>query len=240
MKGLHRCANPFAPLFVSQASQIALSQSKILNFARDSSDVNVCGMEFSVLKVIVAFLFISIDIVVSPDKKANLDLLPDFIGYAILIYQFFKLWKDNSENDSLKVAAKQGMITAVITFVISYAAYILDMYGILYKINANIIVMLSAILELAFLLNIFMFIQNLSALQGNESNYQIKRMNMLWKIMFLCILCEYISMPIESVALTFFIFEKAIMVIFICYIFTSDMTYKKKLKEKSGIKKIEK
>ena len=100
-------------------------------------------MEFSVLKVIVAFLFISIDIVVSPDKKANLDLLPDFIGYAILIYQFLKLWKDNSENDSLKVAAKQGMITAVITFVISYAAYILDLYGILYKINANIIVITS-------------------------------------------------------------------------------------------------
>ncbi|MDY6329041.1 MAG: hypothetical protein SPL51_06125, partial [Lachnospiraceae bacterium] len=114
-------------------------------------------MEFSVLKVIVAFLLISIDIVVSPDKKANLDLLPDFIGYAILIYQFYKFRKDNSENDSLKVAAKQGMITAAITFVVSYVAYILDMYGILYKINANITVMLSAVLELAFLLNIFMF-----------------------------------------------------------------------------------
>ena len=82
------------------------------------------------LKVIVAFLLISIDIVVSPDKKANLDLLPDFIGYAILIYQFYKFRKDNSENDSLKVAAKQGMITAAITFVVSYVAYILDMYGL--------------------------------------------------------------------------------------------------------------
>lgn len=186
------------------------------------------------LKVIAAFFLISVDLVISPDNKAYFDLLPDFIGYAILIYQFYKFRKGNPENTSVKIATKQGMITAAVTFVFTYIAYILDMYGILYKVNDNLTTMISVVSELAFLLNIFMFIQNLSALQGQNSNYQIKRMNMLWKIMFLCILCEYISMPVKSVAFTFFIFEKAITIIFMCYIFTSDMTYKKILKEKAA------
>ena len=145
------------------------------------------------IKVIVAFFLITFDAVISPNGKANFDLLPDFIGYAILIYQFYKFRKNNKENNSIKIATKQGMITAGITFAFSYMAYLLDMYGIIYKMNENIVVIMSAILELGFLLNIFMFIQNLSALQGKNSNYQVKRMNMLWKIMFLCILCEYIS-----------------------------------------------
>lgn len=185
------------------------------------------------IKVIVALFLISMDAVISPNGQAKFDILPDFIGYAILIYQFFKFRKDNSKSDSVKIGTKQGMIVAGFTFVFSYVAYLLDMYGILVKMNENIVIIMSAGLDLLFLVNIFMFIQNLSALQGNEKNYQVKRMNMLWKIMFLCILCEYISLPIQSVTMTFFIFEKAITFIFMFYILTSNMTYKKKLEDAS-------
>jgi hypothetical protein len=184
------------------------------------------------IKFIVAMFLISFDAVVSPNGQARFDLLPDFIGYGIMIYGFWKFWKKDSdngkENSSLRIAIKQAWIVSGVAFVASYVAYILDMYGILYKINDNIVLFVSLLLDLCYLVAIFMFIQVLSAMQGRNTNFQVKRMTMLWKFMFLCIVCEYISLPISSVAMTFFIFDKVINMIFMFYIFTSNITYKKK------------
>lgn len=183
------------------------------------------------IKFIVAVFLISFDAVISPNGQAKFDILPDFIGYAIIIYGFWRFWKQCRENDSMKTAIKQAWIVSGITFVMSYAAYILDMYGVLYRMNDNIVVFLSVLLDIGFLVVIFMFIQVLSAMQGKDSNFQVKRMTMLWRIMFLCIACEYISLPISTVAMTFFIFDKVITMVFMFYIFTSNMTYKKKFKD---------
>lgn len=184
------------------------------------------------IKFIVSIFLISFDIVISPNGQAKFDILPDFIGYAIIIYGFWKFWKQSEDNISVRTVIRQAWIASGITFVVSYVAYILDMYGILYKMNKNIVIFLSVLLDIGFLIVIFMFIQLLSALQGKDTNFQVKRMTMLWKIMFLCIVCEYISLPVNSVAMTFFIFDKVINMVFMFYILTSDMTYKKKFKDK--------
>lgn len=181
------------------------------------------------IKIIVGLFLIIFDFVISFDGKANIDLLPDFIGFAIIIYGFFSIRKNNREHtQSVMIATKQGMIAAAVVFVLSYAAYLLDMYGILSGFNSVINIIISVVLELGMLLVMFMFIQILSALQGNNTNFQVKRMLTLWKVMCLCIACQYISLPISEVALTFFIFEKAVAVMFMVYILTADMTYKKK------------
>lgn len=185
------------------------------------------------IKFIVAMFLISFDAIVSPNNgQARFDLLPDFLGYAIIIYGFWKFWRQSDENSSVRIAVKQGWIATGIVFVLSYVAYVLDMYGILSKINDNIELLISVILDTGFLIVIFMFIQVLSAMQGKDTNFQVKRMTMLWKIMFLCIVCEYISLPVSSVAMTFFFFEKAITFVFMFYILTSHITYKNKFKDK--------
>ena len=183
------------------------------------------------IKFIVAMFLISFDAVISPNGQAKFDILPDFIGYAIIIYGFWKLQKQSKENVLLRTAIRQAWIVSGITFIASYVAYILDMYGILYKMNSNIVIFLSILLDIGFLVVIFMFIQVLSAMQGKDTNFQVKRMTMLWRLMFLCIVCEYISLPISSVAMTFFVFDKAITIIFMFYILTSHMTYKSKFKD---------
>lgn len=185
------------------------------------------------IKFIVAMFLISFDAIVSPNGQAKFDLLPDFIGYAIILYGFWRFWKQSGEESSVRIAIKQAWIATGIIFVLSYAAYILDMYGIMYKMNDNIVLLISVILDTGFLVVIFMFIQVLSAMQGNDTNFQVKRMTMLWRVMFLCIVCEYISLPIPSVAMTFFFFDKVITIVFMFYILTSNMTYKNKFKDKT-------
>lgn len=181
------------------------------------------------IKIIVGLFLIVFDYVISFDGKANFDLLPDFVGYAIIAYGFFRIRKNSGEERTeVVIATKQGLISAVVVFVMSYVVYLLDMYGILSGVNEGITIIISVVLELGLLLLMFMFIQTLSALQGKDTNFQVKRMLVLWKVMCLCIACEYISLPVPDVALTFLIFEKAVAVMYMVYVLTADRTYKKK------------
>lgn len=181
------------------------------------------------IKLIVGLFLIVFDFVISFKEKVNLDLLPDFIGYAIIAYGFYSIRKKSGKNtQELLTATKQGIISAVVVFVMSYVTYLLDMYGVLSGMNKVIIIITSVILDLGLLLIMFMLTQILSALQGKDTNFQVKAMLVLWKVMCLCVACEYISMPVPEVAKTFFVFEKIVAVMYMVYVLTADRTYKKK------------
>lgn len=181
------------------------------------------------IKLIVGLFLIVFDLVIGFNGNINFDLLPDFIGYAIIAYGFFSIRKKSGKNtQEFLVATKQGMISAVVVFIMSYVMYLLDMYGILSGLNKVIVISTSVIMDLGLLLIMFMIIQILSALQGKDTNFQVKAMLVLWKVMCLCVVCEYISIPVPEVAKTFLVFEKAVAVMYMVYMMTADRTYKKK------------
>lgn len=181
------------------------------------------------IKLFVGLFLVVFDFVIGFNGNVNFDLLPDFIGYALIVYGFFSIRKKSGKNtQELLTATKQGMISTLVVFVLSYAAYLLDMYGVLSGWNQVLITVISVTLDLGLLLTMFMLIQILSALQGKDKNFQVKAMLVLWKVMCLCIACEYISMPVPEVAKTFLVFEKAAAVMYMAYVLTADRTYKKK------------
>ncbi len=243
------------------------------------------------IKMIIGMLLITFDYVISPDGMIKLDLLPDFIGYGILVYGFYRIGKNadvhgeysgskkvpakensgraggksgsrgnskkvvvsksyktnkakanktiiSSRNISSKIAQRNhenmvnairyGIVAAIVMFVVSYAAYMLDMYGYLQRMPEAASVCISIFKDMGMLLVMVLYIQVLTALQGQNSNFQVKRMTLIWKIAALCVICEYISMTIESAMLTFIIFEKVADVMFMVYMLVSDRTYKTK------------
>ena len=217
------------------------------------------------IKIAIGMLLIAFDYVISPDGKTKIDLLPDFIGYAIIVYGFYIILKNyniysdksNKKNGSksisvkagktlpvkkgknkhkaeetyktnLKEKVKQGMAATGIVCILTYIAYLLDMYGVLVKMPAIAVGTISLLSDLSMLLVMYLYIQILSALQGENLHFQIGRMMFLWKMTILCIVCEYISFSFDTAAMTFVVFEKILLIIFICYILTSSLTYKEK------------
>lgn len=217
------------------------------------------------IKIAIGMLLIAFDYVISPDGKMKIDLLPDFIGYAIIVYGFYKILKNcniysdksNKENGgksisvkagkvasvkkgknkhkaeetyktNLKEKVKQGVTASVIVCILTYIAYLLDMYGVLVKMPAMAVGAISMISDLSMLLVMYLYIQILLALQGENFHFQIERMMFLWKMTILCIACEYISFSVDAATMTFVVFEKILLIIFICYILTSSLTYKEK------------
>lgn len=182
-------------------------------------------------KFAVAMFLIIFDPVISPNGKAVFDLLPDFIGYVIMIYGFYKIWKDNSEIENMGYTTKMAGVTSALAFVISYVEYVLDMYGISSDFNKYIVVLLGFVADIVLLFVIYMYIQVLSVLQGKNMYFQVKGLTTLWKVMLLCVAGEYVTMLyVSSVAYTFFLFVIIISMVFIIYMFTSALTYKTKFK----------
>lgn len=182
-------------------------------------------------KFVVAIFLIIFDPVVSPNGKAIFDLLPDFIGYVIMIYGFYKIWKDNKEIPNIGDSTKAAGLASAAAFVISYVEYILDMYGKSADFNKYIVVILGFIADIALLLVLFMYIRVLQTLQEKNTYFQVKGLTTLWKVMLLCVAGEYMTMLyVSSVAYTFFLFVIFISIVFIIYMFTSALTYKAKFK----------
>ena len=217
------------------------------------------------IKIAVGMILVAFDYVISPDGKIKIDLLPDFIGYAIIAYSFYKIYKNHQANmehiqknkssksisvkagrtapvkkgkskdkalevdqKNLKEKVKQGVMASAVVCLLTYIAYLLDLYGML----AGMPVMLSGGLglgsDLSMLLVMYLYLQILSALQGEKIHFQVQRMMFLWKMTMISIACEYISFSVSIAAMTFLIFEKLLLIIFICYIMTSSITYKEK------------
>ncbi len=82
------------------------------------------------IKFVVAFIFILFDLVLGVEN-IQFDLLPDFIGYAVLIYGIWRLQKRHGENQEFQAAAKQGILLCAISAVITYLCCLLDLYGVI-------------------------------------------------------------------------------------------------------------
>lgn len=81
------------------------------------------------IKFVVAFIFILFDVVLGVEN-IQFDLLPDFIGYAILVYGVWRMQKRHGETPDFQAAAKQGLLLFVVSAVITYICCLLDLYGI--------------------------------------------------------------------------------------------------------------
>lgn len=184
-------------------------------------------------KILVGYLLIVFDLIVSPDKKAKFDLLPDFVGYVIIIYAFYKIWKQHHDSKEIRDKLKINGIVSIVAFVVSYISYLLDMYGLLHKQSQLVKIGLGILNDGMLVAVLYLFVQVLKSIQGDEKKFQIKRMTMLWRFIVLCLICEYISLPIVAAASAFMIFEKLIELIFAAYIYTSAQTYKMIIQEKS-------
>lgn len=180
-------------------------------------------------KFIVAFILVMFDYVIGVDN-IQIDLLPDFIGYGIMIYGMYKIKKNNKKNENLGIVCKQSIIVFGISIVVTYIMFLLSMYGVLYSANNGIVATLSLIVDLLMLVSVFMFIQVLKALQGISSNFQIKRLHKIWIITILCTLCQNIALAFSlgEMTMTFIIFQKLIQVVYLVYVFASAKTYKLK------------
>lgn len=181
-------------------------------------------------KFAVALFLITFDPKLSPDGKAEFDMLPDFIGYVIMIYGFYKIWKRNKEEiEALGSVIKKAEIATIAAFVISYIQYLLDMYGIFQGLNKYLILIIGFATDITLVLVIYMYIQVLAALQQDKMYFQVKGLSTLWKVLLICVAGEYLTiMYVSSVAYTFFVFVILISIVFIIYMFTSALTYKMK------------
>ena len=57
------------------------------------------------IKIAVGMILVAFDYVISPDGKIKIDLLPDFIGYAMVVYGFFKM--DKKRKDGIRMQEKK-------------------------------------------------------------------------------------------------------------------------------------
>lgn len=194
------------------------------------------------IKFIAAILLIVFDF---GPKNGNcfLDIFPDFIGFGIFAYGYYRIKAQNQGNEIIKSEAflnsiRTGIMSSVIMTIVTYIHYLMWMYGIYGKVSSKIYIMINFVMDLLFVAALLMYIGMLEALQGKNRNFQVKRMRMLWGIYGVCILGEYLMSALGSGGEVLDIFSKVVMVIFVCYVGTSSITYKQKfIKKDTGIRK---
>lgn len=225
--------------------------------------------------MIAGILFVTFDYVLkSSDGVAQLDLLPDFIGYGLLAFGYYRIMK-NAEihsggsgskhvmahhvvNNKTKKKDKQtkqannsqqarltrqdyektvkitryGMAAAVLMMLLSYGTDTLNLYGMIQRMPVLLSTGIRIVCDLGMVLVMLIYIKLLEALQGQKCHFQVKRMRLILMIIVVCVICEYISMFVQMVLMSFLIFEQMAEVMFMVYMFASDRTYKEKfLKE---------
>lgn len=180
-------------------------------------------------KFIFAFILVLFDAVIAMEN-VQLDLLPDFIGYGIMIYGVWKLKKANTENKEFQIVAKSSMILFTVSMIVSYIVCLLDLYGVIVDSGKNMIQIFSITVDIFGLLAIYMYMKLLEALQGNKQNFQIKAMNTLLIVKILCVACQYIAITFEmpEFYVTFMLFNMLTSLVMLVYMATSAITYKDK------------
>lgn len=181
------------------------------------------------IKFVVAYVLILFDVVLGADN-IQLDLLPDFIGYAILVYGIWKMQKIHAENTGFCKTAKQGLLLFSVSTVISYIACLLDLYGIVVNGGHYAVLAMSVVMDILGILAVYMFIRLLTDLQGLNPYFQVKRINTLLMVKVLCIACQYVAITfdISEFTMTFLVFDLFVNLILLVYMATSALTYKQK------------
>lgn len=185
------------------------------------------------IKILIGFVFIIVDMMFKiSEGNATFDLLPDYIGYVIVIWGFWGIRKRLENNEEADKVIKKGMLICAIMFVVSYVLCLLDLHGLSAKFGTYVSLLLGLLSDVGMIVMLYFYITMLEKLQGANSNFQIKRMMNLVKIMCLCIACQYVSFSMSMVMATFIVFEMIVAVILMMYMVISNMTYKEKFLKK--------
>lgn len=181
------------------------------------------------IKFVVAFIFILFDVVLGVEN-IQFDLLPDFIGYTILVYGVWRMQKRHGETPDFQAAAKQGLLLFVVSAVITYICCLLDLYGIVSDLGVYAAWTAVLVTDILGILAIYMYIRLLSGLQGLNQRFQVKRINTLLMVKVLCTACQYVAITfaVSEFAMTFQIFEMVVNLMLLVYMTTSAFTYKEK------------
>ncbi|MCI8670019.1 MAG: hypothetical protein HFI34_10965 [Lachnospiraceae bacterium] len=181
------------------------------------------------IKFVVAFIFILFDLVLGVEN-IQFDLLPDFIGYAVLVYGIWRMQKRHGENLEFQPVAKQGILLFAASAVVTYLCCILDLYGVISDMGVYAAWAAALVSDILGILAIYMYIRLLTGLQGMNRQFQVKRINTLLMVKVLCTACQYVAITfaVSEFAMTFQIFEMVVNLMILVYMTTSAFTYKEK------------
>lgn len=167
------------------------------------------------IRILTGYFLVLFDIVFRLGQQGNkADLLPDFIGYLLILWGAWKYRNGSPEY-------KKFNISLAAAFVYSYAAYILDMYGIMSKLPYMAVTMISVASDMFKITTIFLLVFALRSFKNPRLDIQCRRIMMIWRIMFVCYVAEYAFLTFKEVEIAFFFFSKICAVTVIFYIFTS-------------------
>lgn len=166
-------------------------------------------------RVMIGYLFVLFDIVFKLTEAGNkADLFPDFIGFLLI---FWGMWGFRKES----AGWKRFVIGIGVAFVYTYVAYILDMFGVLYKLSDIANMAISVVSDLLKMISILLFINVIKDMEKKRGNLQSVKMTMIWRIMFVCYFAQYLFITVQQVEIAFFLFSKLCVFTFLFYIFTT-------------------
>lgn len=163
----------------------------------------------------IGYLFVLFDIVFKLTEAGNkADLFPDFIGFLLI---FWGMWGFRKES----AGWKKFVIGISVAFVYTYVAYILDMFGVLYRLSDIANMAISVASDLLKMISILLFINVIKDMEKKRGNLQSVKMTMIWRIMFVCYFAQYLFITVQQVEIAFFLFSKLCVFTFLFYIFTT-------------------
>lgn len=166
-------------------------------------------------RVMIGYLFVLFDIVFKLTEAGNkADLFPDFIGFLLI---FWGMWGFRKES----AGWKKFVIGISVAFVYTYVAYILDMFGVLYRLSDIANMAISVVSDLLKMISILLFINVIKDMEKKRGNLQSVKMTMIWRIMFVCYFAQYLFITVQQVEIVFFLFSKLCVFTFLFYIFTT-------------------
>lgn len=124
-------------------------------------------------RVMIGYLFVLFDIVFKLTEAGNkADLFPDFIGFLLI---FWGMWGFRKES----AGWKKFVIGISVAFVYTYVAYILDMFGVLYRLSDIANMAISVASDLLKMISILLFINVIKDMEKKRGNLQSVKMTMI-------------------------------------------------------------
>lgn len=184
------------------------------------------------IQIIIGYILLLFD---PMPKVLYFDLLPDYFGYAFIIWGFWKIKKVAADNETAVNHAKYGIMISATLFIYSYIICILGMFGKLNNLSMVPSIALSVASDIGEIAFSYFLVKTLQFLQEKNEFFQIKRMMLLIKIVAFIDICMYISYSKPLTYSTFLVFELIGSVMLMAYFLSSMLTYREKYIKKKGI-----
>lgn len=187
------------------------------------------------IKFLVAFILMAIDIPVMLKKNGRFDILPDFIGFVIVLYGYYKMRVQLRKKGFLKKENFKRydviFISTALLFVISYVQCLLNMFGKIEIYNNNgkliIYVLFYLLQDIIYIMTVFLFVEFLDITWMEEKTFPTVIMKNIIKVQAVLIMLEYLSLFVfEPAYILFFLGQKVAEFIFAFYMIVSNTTYK--------------